>query len=242
MTAPRVPPEAFRRAAIAATVRRCALFADLPAETIGQVAECCELRRVEKGEALFREGDPAAGFFVVHTGAINVHRLAPDGREQVIRIFYPAESFAETALIPGSGYPAGATAVEESQVLLVRREPFRGLIRADPDFALRILASMSLHLKYLVQMLEDLKFKQAESRLANWLLRQAAAQQEVNGPGAGIAVELPVAKRLLASQLGVASETFSRVLAKFRDEGAIEVEGATIRLRDPLRLQAAIES
>ena len=102
---------------------------------------------------------------MVHTGAINVHRVLADGREQVIRVFYPGESFAEIGLAQTDGFPADAVAVEDSQVIRVRRDRFLKWIQDDPVLALRILASMSLHLKHRVELLEDVKYKHAEARL-----------------------------------------------------------------------------
>ena len=45
-------------------------------------------------------------------------------------------------------------------------------------------------------------------------------------------VVLPLAKRLLASQLGITPETFPRVLAEWREGGVVAVDGATIILLD----------
>ena len=75
-------------------------------------------------------------------------------------------------------------------------------------------------------MIDDLKFKQIECRLANWLARNATASNEENQA----VVELPMSKKLLASQLGVTSETLSRSFARFRNENIITVEGRHITI------------
>lgn len=214
------------------TLRRVSMFSGLPPTELERVIPACRLLSLKKEEVLFHEGAATAGFFIVHSGAISVHRLTPDGRDQVIRVFYPGEAFAEIALVEGSGYPATASAIEDSQVILVRRGDFRNEILRDPDLALRILASFSTHLKFLVETIEDLKLRQAESRLAQWLLRQIGEEGDV--------IELPLAKRLLASQLGLAAETFSRVLARWRDLGLVEVEGPRITLLDRAALEQQI--
>lgn len=214
------------------TLKRVSMFSGLPAAEMSRVLAACRLLSLKKDEVLFHEGSAADGFFIVHSGAISVHRLTPDGREQVIRVFYPCEAFAEVALVEGTGYPASACAIEESQVILVRRSDFRLEIHRDPDLALRILASFSTHLKFLVETIEDLKLKQAESRVAQWLLRQSRAT--------GNTIELPLAKRLLASQLGLAPETFSRILSRWREAGLVEVVGPRITLRDPAALEGQI--
>lgn len=216
------------------TLRKCQMFSDLPEDHLQRVVEGCVLKNLRKGQWLFHEGDASEGFYVVHSGAINVHRISDEGKEQVLRVFYPGESFAEVCVSTVDTYPAEGVALEDSQVILLQRGPFRELVRREPDFALRILASMSLHLKYLVQMIEDLKFKQAEARLANWLLRS-----DKNSTGT---LELPTSKRLLASQLGLASETLSRLFAKLREKKVITVDGGSITIHDRDFLNQLIES
>jgi CRP/FNR family transcriptional regulator, dissimilatory nitrate respiration regulator len=217
---------ALRTAAIVAALRKSRMFADLPPCDVTTIAGVCSLRSLDKDEMLFREGDKAEGFYVVQTGRISVFRLTPDGREQIICIFQSPESFAEVTLATMETYPANAVALEPSQVVLVHKAQFRDLVCKKPEFALHMLVSMSLHLKHLVQSVHDLKGRQIEARLADWLLQQAAASVG----GMERAFELPVSKKVLAGQLGVTSETLSRTLARFRNEKAIEVDGPRIRI------------
>jgi CRP/FNR family transcriptional regulator, dissimilatory nitrate respiration regulator len=226
--------EMLRRAAIAATLRRCRLFADLPEDDVAAVAGVCTLRGLAKGEFLFREGQPADGFYVVQSGVINVHRIGADGREQVICLFRATESFAETTLVTFDTYPASAAAAEPSQVLLVHKAGFRDLVAHKPELALSMLGSMSQHLKHFVQLLQDFRGRQFEARLADWIVHHCPAA----AAGCPAVLELPVTKKILAAQLGATSETLSRTFARFRDEGTIAVDGRRITVRDAARLQA----
>lgn len=224
---------------MAQTLRKSSLFSDLPQASLDQLLPGCELVRAEKGEYLFHEGEKAEGLYVVHRGGINVHRVTEDGKEQVIRVFYAGESFAEVVLVGDQSYPASAKASEASQVILLRTSFLRQAISGNPDLALRILGSMSLHLKFLVETVEDLKLKQAESRVSQWLIRKL---QEANPSGEmPFTYELPSAKHLLASQLGVTSETLSRVFARFRKEGILEVKGKEITFQNSENLRRYFE-
>lgn len=227
----------LRAIALSASLKKCPLFSALSQESLMAIAETCALRSLNKGEFLFHEGDPSEGFFVVQTGAINVHRLTPDGKEQVIRIFRPFSSFAEIALASAERFPVNAVAVQSSQVILIRRSSLRTLIQKDPDIAFHIISSMSNHFRHLVHLLEDHKFKDIESRLANWLLREAPKTPT----GEPIVIQLDTSKRLLANQLGVASETLSRTLAKFREAEFIHVDGPRIEILDPESLRSLVE-
>ena len=230
------PPDStreLRRTALIGTLRQTRMFADLSKEDIEAVASACTTRALEKGAMLFREGDKGEGFYIVQSGAISVFKLTPDGREQIICVFRPPESFAEATLATVEVYPANAIALEPSQLIVVRRAEFRELIRQKPELSLQMLGSMSLHLKHLVQTLQDYKGRQIEGRLVDWLLRHA--------PAGAADFTLPVTKKNLAGQLGVTSETLSRTFARFREEGLIRVEGPRIHLLNVTGLRAYLD-
>jgi CRP/FNR family transcriptional regulator len=222
----------LKTAAVASTLRCCQLFSGLSAEDLEAIAAFAVLRTLERGEYLFRQGSHSEGFYVVQRGAINVHRVSPAGKEQVIHVFRMGESFAEAALAAPTGYPADARAVETSTVLLIPKGPILALIGRRPDLALRMLGSMSQHLRVLVGMLDDLTLKDVETRLVNWLLKQSRGQA---GP-----LQLPGTKRVLAAELGTSSETLSRTLRALRDHGIIAVTAKAIVIRDPAALQAIL--
>lgn len=221
-------PNPLKIEAIKGTLRQSSLFAKLDEPALEAVADACATKRLDKGETLFHEGSLSQGFYIVQSGTICLSRLSQEGKEQVISIFKPYSCFAEATLSSIENYPANAVAVEASQVILVRKNRFREIIKENPDLALTMLASMSIHLKHLVQMIDDLKFKQIECRLANWLARNSTASSKPNQAS----VELPMSKKLLASQLGVTSETLSRAFARFRNENIITVEGRHIAITD----------
>lgn len=219
-------------AALTSSLRCCQLFGGLSAEDLAAIAAFAVLRNLERGEYLFRQGAPAEGFYVMQRGAINVHRVSAAGREQVIHVFRAGESFAEGSLASPTGYPADARAIEPSTVLLIPKQPIVALIGRRPDLALRMLGSMSQHLRVLVGMLDDLTLKDVETRLANWLLKQSKGRA---GP-----LQLPGTKRVLAAELGTSSETLSRTLGVLRDRKILSVSGKTITIHEPAALAAIL--
>jgi CRP/FNR family transcriptional regulator len=222
----------LRQTALAAGLRACQLFSSLAVEDLASIAAFVVQKRLEKGDYLFREGEKADGFYVLQRGAVNVHRVSATGKEQVIHVFRAGESFAEAVIATGTGYPADARAVEPTLVLLVPKTDFLGLLRDKPDLALRMLASMSQHLRVLVGMLEDLTLKDVETRLVNWLLKHCPRPRR-----AAVSFDLDRTKRVLAAELGTVSETLSRSLAKLRERKLIRVKGSNITVLQPLELE-----
>ncbi len=222
----------LKQAAIINSLRNCRLFAGLALPDLEQIAPIVIVKTLEKGDYLFHEGEASQGFYVVQQGALNVHRVNSAGKEQVIHMFRGGESFAEATLATEGGYPADARALEPSQVLLVQKAGFVALLRRQPELALRMLAAMSQHLRTLVSQLEDLTLKDVETRLANWLVKRCPRPDDDRS----FAIDLPMTKRVLAAELGTVSETFSRTLAKFRNQKLVSVKGRTVTVLSPVRL------
>lgn len=227
----------FRQAIVENTLRSCQLFMGLPAADIAAIAAFAVPKNLHKGDYLFHEGDRSEGFYVVQKGAINVHRVSAAGKEQVIHLFRPIESFAEATLATEAGYPADARATEPSTVLLIPKTDFIELLRKRPELALRMLGSMSQHLRVIVGLLDDLTLKDMETRLANWLLKRCPRPIGDHA----VEIELDRTKRVLAAEMGTTSETLSRTLAKFRDQKFLRVKGNTITLIKPRELQKLLQ-
>ena len=226
--------QAISAAALLSALRSCRMFESLSSGDLQGIAEFASLRRVARGEFLFREGEPTSGFFVTHSGAINVHRIAPDGREKSIRVFRAGESFAEATLPDGAGYPAHACCVEDGNVVFIPRGQFLELLKVRPDLSLRMLSSMSHHLRIPVNALDDLTQKDVETRLTIWLLKRCP--QPLTSQAAEITLD--VSKTMLAAELRIRNETLSRAIAKLRLFNLIVSKGRTIQVINPLQLDS----
>ena len=127
-------------------------------------------------------------------------------------------------------------ALEDSSVLLVPKADVVALLRKRPKLALRMLGSMSQHLRVLVGLLDDLTLKNVETRLANWLLKHCPRPLSATP----MKFELDRTKRVLTAELGTVSETLSRTFADFRASKLVAVAGKTITILNPLKLDALL--
>jgi len=224
-------PADLKLTGLVGTLRCCQLFSGLPTDDLLIIAGFSQPLKLPKGVYLFHEAEPSRGCYLVQSGAINVHRVNAAGKEQVIHVFRAGESMAEASLASPTGYPANARAVEPSTVLLIPKVPILDLIGRRPDLALRMLGSMSQHLRVVVGMLDDLTLKDVETRMLNWLIKHG------RGAPDGV-IRLASTKRVLAAELGTSSETLSRTFARLKAEQLLEVSGNTLRVLDAEALEA----
>lgn len=226
----------FKQAAIATTLRKCPLFADMASSELNAIASITTTKSLVKGAYLFWEGAPVHGFYVVQKGAIKLHRLNMKGQEQVFHVFRATESFAEETLLSEAGYPADASATEDSRVLLIQKSAFLDLLKTHRELAFRLLKSLSQQVRSLMGLVDDLTLKDVNTRLANWLIQHCPNPESYQPQR----LQLEMTKRLLASELGVTSETLSRTLARFRNHQLVRVEGRVVILICPVKLAAIV--
>jgi CRP/FNR family transcriptional regulator len=216
-------------------LRAAYLFSGVPANDLETLAELAAYRQFPRQGIIFWEGKEALGFYMLVAGLVKLVKSSPDGKEFIIRLVQPGETFGEAVVFADSPYPATAVALEDCQTLFFPKQPFLTHLAASPALARNMLATMSRLLYHLTRQLEDVSLKEVSARLARYLLEKC---QESHGRIApGLSFELPTTKAHLAAYLGTISETLSRTLARFKSSGAIEVEKGKITINDPALLQ-----
>jgi len=209
-----------------AFLSRLPLFRGLPDEELRTLAEIAGVKTYRRGETIFLDGEEGHGFYVVFTGKVKVYKLSPEGKELVLHIMGPEDSFAEVPVFEGRHYPANAGAVEDTRVLFFPREALLRTIRRDPSLAMNMLAALSARLREFTQKMEDLSLKDVPSRLSAYFLHLSEQKQGSDE------LDLDIKKGLLASLIGAKRESLSRILAKMSALRIIEVKGKKIRILD----------
>jgi CRP/FNR family transcriptional regulator len=172
------------------------------------------VKRYKRGEIIFSEGDACPGLFIVGHGVVRIYRNAPTGKQHVLHLAYEGMTFAEVAAIGRFDCPAHAEAIQDTVCVLLPLASFLREIEQDHSLCLELLVSMSVWVRHLVGMLEDIVLRDATSRVARHLLRAAVDDVEQGS-------SLPMLKRDLASHLNLTSETLSRTLRRLSDAGLI---------------------
>lgn len=222
---------------LAKELARCPLFDQIGERPLRRLAESSRLIKRRKDEIIVHEGSPCEGFFVLTEGLVRVYKLAPDGRERTLHIVRPPHSFAEAALFHTGGYPAFASAMEESRLILVPREPFLQMLENEPESAVRMFESLSVWMHRLLDQLETETFLNARAKLASYILRELRRQPAKTDAAR---LRLTAAKKEIASQLGMAPETFSRAQADLEARGLILVSGRNIDVPDLSGLEEVV--
>jgi small-conductance mechanosensitive channel len=145
-TPPPETPEAKVERRVA-SLRGIGVLAVLSPEQLHELAKDETERLYAAGEPVIRQGEPGSSMFVVISGRVEVTvRQEPGG--QVVRLagLGPGEYFGEMTLMTGAPRVATVTAVEETRLLEVRRDTFRGILAARPDLVETLGSALRLRL------------------------------------------------------------------------------------------------
>lgn len=213
------------------------LLEGLSPEQRQQVVTAGAERSYERGEIVFHEGEPSAALFVVLAGQVKLVRYSPKGREMLLHLVHPGQTFAEAALFAGDTYPATAEVVDPARVWVLPRAALYGLLKASPELALAMLGSVSTWTRRLAGKLELLTQRRVEERLALYLLARAGTDEMP--PGHTIALEQP--RNLIAAQLGTGPEVLSRTFRRLEDDGILTAAPRHVTVLDAARLRALAE-
>lgn len=213
---------------------RAPLFRAMGRDITQSIVQNRPPRQYARGELIFQQGDPADCFFVVIEGWVKLYREREGGEHVVVAIFTTAETFAEAVMFLGSSYPASAEAVSPARIITIDGTALRRAIVEKPQLAFDMLAATALHLRQLVEQIEQLKAQSAAQRIAGFFLDQV--KTEVGAAD----IALPYEKALIANRLGMKPESFSRALSQLRRLG-VSVERGSVHIKDVQRLAAFTE-
>ena len=206
-------------------LRQHHLFGKLPAAAFHEVCGLAIFRRLDGGDILFHQGDVADRFYLLLAGQMKLTRVLPEGHEKLVEVIHAGQSFAEALLFSGApNYPVSASALKGSSLVSIDGSHYRRILEEQPKICLDLLATFSIRLHQRLNEIDTLTLANASRRVVRFLCQE---QEACNGP-----IQLNVPKRLIASQLGIQPETFSRILHRMIDAGVIAMERRNIRILD----------
>jgi CRP-like cAMP-binding protein/CheY-like chemotaxis protein len=180
-------------------------------------------RLFKKNQILHYEGDQATGVYLVLSGKIKTIKMTEDGRELMTGI-YQAEDFLGTNLIlSNKPFDDTATAIEDSDVCFFPKAQFDELLQLYPDVAGKFLKILSNDIRNKDAYLLQLAYQSVRKRIAEAILRLFRKENEATE-------SICISRDDLAALSGTASETVSRTLTEFKNEGLIEKKGSALKI------------
>jgi CRP/FNR family transcriptional activator FtrB len=207
-----------------AALRAAPWLQTVPAGTLEKLAALAMMHRLPAGSLLFEQAEtPAFAQFLIGG---SVELLGVRGEtETLIELVRPVDLLLPAAVLNRQPYLMRARVLDEASLLLVQADGFRRAVIEAPDLCLAVLACQAAHFRRLVKQAKNVRLRSAEERVGCYLVRLA------EGMSSGDRVRLPMEKRLIATELGMTRETFSRTLPLMARHG-LRVDGDIVAIED----------
>jgi CRP/FNR family transcriptional regulator, dissimilatory nitrate respiration regulator len=218
---------------IPAILTNIPLFREMSDEEIQRITLGTRAIQLARGEVLFQRGDPSTGFYVMIHGQIKLAMSSPQGIEKVVELLGPGQTFGEAVMFLDKPFPVYAQALTDSLALHIQKNVIFEGIDSDPTFSRNMLAGLSVRLHRLIKSVESFSLRSSAQRVIGYLLQDLEETKE----GQDVKICLLANKNVIASNLNITPETFSRILHNLSDNGLIEVKGKDVRIIDIAKLR-----
>lgn len=188
-----------------------------------------KIKQVKKKQIIYYEGDNVLGVYLILTGRVKTIKLSEDGRELVTGMYGPDEYLGIHAMLSDDQYNETAEAIEDTSICLLPKDVVNHLLDNYTDIGQKFIKIVSSNLLDKEEQLLQLAYHSVRKRMAEVLLRLAKQQ---NALVDSTDPSIRISREDLASMAGMATETVSRTLGDFKDEGIIEKKGSVIQLID----------
>jgi CRP/FNR family cyclic AMP-dependent transcriptional regulator len=198
---------------------------------VKKLASLGRLRTYPKNTVFITEGDQSDSVFVVISGKVKVFVADTEGHEMILDTHGPGEYVGEMAL-DGNPRSASCMTLEPTTFSVVARDPIREAIRANPDFALDMIAKVIDRARLATDNVKHLALLDVYGRVARLLLNMAVEQADGK-----LMIPEKLTQQEIAERVGASRDMVSRIFRDLSQGGYITVENRfiTINKKPPAR-------
>jgi CRP-like cAMP-binding protein len=214
------------------TLRTVPLFSQLRESDLELLAPLLSEREYPRNRVIRFTHDPCDAFYVVLSGQVKVMLIAEDGREVVLSLVRAGDFFGEMALLDDEPYAASVIAMEDTTLLVLRRDDFRRSIRELPEMSFGLLRALCGRLLEADHKIGGLMLLDVTGRVAHLLLELESRHDDA------VIRDLPT-HQVMAQMVGSSRETVSRTISAMMTKQLIEAVDGGMRIANREALESA---
>ena len=119
------------------------LFELLDEDELNELARSIDLELLPAGETLFHAGDYGESLYIVQSGQVELYIKDTAGQKIILKVADEDDIFGEISMLDNRPRSATATALTDSELLVLDRDDLLLLFQKKPDAGLNMLAAMS---------------------------------------------------------------------------------------------------
>jgi CRP/FNR family transcriptional regulator len=207
-------------------------FSDLGLAELESIRKLVFEKTADRAEVVLLEGESAANLYFVASGAVKVFKTSAEGKEQILSIVRPGESFNDVPIFDGGPNLASARTMGPVLLYGIKKNDMEAILRDHPQIAWNVIKVLARRVRHLVSLVEDLSFRHVISRVAKILFEHIGGEMG-RGPR--------LTQQEMAAMAGTAREVVGRSLKALEEEGAIKLDRHRIIITDKEALQKIME-
>lgn len=212
------------------------LFASLPTEEMKAISEKVVDSIIPKGEYIYFRDEPSHSLYFLKKGGVKIASVSEAGRESILAVLQPGEIFGELALAGASNREDFAVSLEDGTVICAMPvQDLEELMARHPTVTMKVTRLLGLRLLKMERKVRDLVFKDARTRIVDFI-REMAIE---NGKQVGdeILIKHIFTHQDIASLTATSRQVVTTVLNELRGENLINFERKRILVGDMKRLK-----
>lgn len=203
-------------------LKKILYFNNITVSELESLSKLIVEKTARRGDILILEDDPANALYFVVSGALKSFKTSSDGKEQILNIIRPGESFNDVAVFDNNPSPVSVEAMGPVLLYELTKSDIDAMLQKYPQFARNVIHVLAGKVRHLVSLVEDLSFRHVVGRVAKILLENA-------GDGVGGA---RLTQQDMAAMAGTAREVVGRSLKALEDDGYIKLDRHRIIIRN----------
>ena len=206
------------------------LFSELSEDDLREIVKLAVRQVYMKDNMILIEEEIGSTMFIILDGRVKISRISDDGREVILSILSEGDFFGEMSILDGQNRSANVVTLDDSRIMVIRREDFLQMLHDYPQIAINLLKELAQRLRRSDAQIKSLSLQNATGKVASTLLRIADDSGKIHLGQ----VEIPrlPPQQDLANMAGTSRETISRVLKALTKQGHLRKEGSRLIIKD----------
>lgn len=207
------------------------LFEVLCPKKTPQLEEKHEPGVYKKDQMIYFQDQSSENIYMVSNGRVKIGTYAPDGKEIVRAILTAGEIFGELALAGEEKRKDFAQAMDnDTRVCVMKIDNLKDLMKDNKELSFKILKIVGFRLRKMEQKIESLVFKDARTRIVDFL--KEMAEEKGQKVGFETMIKNHLTHKDIASLTGTSRQTVTTVLNELREKNLINFDRRRILIRD----------
>lgn len=220
-----------------AGLRKHEIFSDLDNDALEQLGRYAKHTVLKRGATIFSKGDPGNSLYAVISGTVKISISSPEGRNAILNLIGPGETFGEMSVLDGQTRSADAIANTNCEIYVIDRRDFLPFMRGQPALSMKFIELLCARLRWTSDQVEQVILQDLPGRLASALL--GLTEKRKREP---TSQTIAITQQEISEMVGMTRESINKQLRAWAARNWVRLEHGAIVVLDTVSLRELAEA